>query len=89
MKKKTLYFASFCIMSFGFSLLLNLVSEKGSNFNSFFTPVYAQDEELEESGSGKTDWYYFDCPYDTGKYCSSVQSSEFCARSKKKPIGNC
>lgn len=89
MKKKTLYLASFCIISFAFSFILNLISEKGSNLNSLFCQVYDQDEELEESGSGKTDWYYFDCPYNTGKYCSSVQSSESCGKSKKKPIGNC
>lgn len=43
----------------------------------------------DDIGGEKTKWYYFDCPYNQGKYCDSVESSLSCGKSKKKPIGAC
>ncbi|MFL0684318.1 MAG: hypothetical protein ACJLTB_14010 [Algoriphagus aquaeductus] len=89
MEKKIIILVSFCFTAFVCSLFFDILSKNGSILISSISQVYAQDEEFEESGPGKTEWYYYDCPYNTGKYCSSVQSTESCGKSRQKPIGAC
>ncbi|SNS03252.1 hypothetical protein SAMN06295967_102147 [Belliella buryatensis] len=60
-------------------------------FSSFFlSQNIAQDANIEpilDGGGEKVNWYYFDCPYNSGKECKTNSSSQFCAKSKTKPIG--
>ena len=62
-------------------------------FSSFFlSQNIAQDAHIEpilDGGGDKVNWYYFECPYNHGKYCKTISSSEFCAKAKEKPMGAC
>jgi hypothetical protein len=90
MKSKLIAVGGFALLLFARDFSVNLVSNEGTELSSIFSTTHAQSLAGEEgSGGPKTEWFYFDCEYVQGKYCSSVSSDSSCGKSKTKPLGAC
>jgi len=94
MIRKVLIVFSVFVIAIVLSFSNTIFSDKGEGISSVVSTTMAQEDnqdeawESDESG-GKKSWYYFDCPYTRGKYCSTTSSSSSCGRSKEKPFGAC
>ncbi|MFT7421711.1 MAG: hypothetical protein ACI9QN_002642 [Arcticibacterium sp.] len=93
MKLKLLATGSLVLLLFALEFSNNLLSNQGTDVSPFFTSTLAQSLEgggsSLEGGGERTEWFYFDCEYVQGKYCSSVRSDSSCGKSKEKPISAC
>ncbi|MDN3205973.1 hypothetical protein [Algoriphagus sediminis] len=91
MKSKVLKIGGLVLLIFSLHFSSNLFQDKGQDFSQPFNSVLAQSLGGDDLGLGgeKTEWFYFDCEYVQGKYCSAVKSDSSCGKSKTKPIGAC
>lgn len=89
MKSKLVALGGLLLILFALEFSINLISNRGAELSTIFNTTHAQSLADEGGGGGKTEWFYFDCEYFQGKYCSSVSSSSSCGKSKTKPLGAC
>lgn len=89
MKSKLIAVGGLLLILFALEFSINLVSKKGAELTTIFNITHAQSLADEGGGGEKTEWFYFDCEYVQGKYCSSVSSDSSCGNSKTKPLGAC
>lgn len=89
MKSKLVAVGGLLLILFALEFSINLVSDRGAELSTIFSVTHAQILADEGGGGEKTEWFYFDCEYVQGKYCSSVSSDSSCGKSKTKPLGAC
>ncbi|MHA7129653.1 hypothetical protein [Algoriphagus namhaensis] len=91
MKSKVVKIGSVALLIFGLQFSSYLLQNHGEDYPQTLNSAVAQSLGGDDLGLGgeKTEWFYFDCEYVQGKYCSSVKSDSSCGKSKKKPIGAC
>lgn len=91
MKSKVIKMGGLVLLIFSLQFSGNVLQNQEEDFSLAFNSVYAQSLGGADLGLGgeKTEWFYFDCEYVQGKYCSAVKSDSSCGKSKKKPMGAC